>query len=694
MRSQARDVCQKAKAYQTGRGQGIHSWTDFRKGTYDIYVHLNGFADINVSGVDIFDESYFVFMLEELLAPPADLYVTPLGYATWRAGGVVPFVPTLETFDEGLPDDWTIIDGGTTADTWFWTVSDGGSTLDGTPFMFIDSDAAGSGTYMDELLVSPVYENTENADMLFVEFDQYFFQGWDPAAYADIEVFDGDDWVVILHQQGANAGNWGAPNHQMIDVTEYANPEFQVRFHYSATWDYWWAVDNIAVTEGDDKYADRMLEYYKVWHDYVFITDRDTTFYQYGDNGEVLVPYTTYHAEVAALYSTGMSTKSWYDWTYIPCEDYPGPAQFYAENIEDTKDILLTWSDIIPMELVFVTQNPGAPANGYYQSYDMGYGVIYDLSVYPDALANSIEFHHASWGVYGPFDYNIHIIDFDTEEYIASLGPFTTTGDDIWEMDVPLGDVDLGGAANVGFLMEPLSNSPTDAYPCISSDGAGDPQGSVFGPLADVGSIGASGIGNFLMNIYIMTAFGEKVMAPRVLDLPVAMDATPRIGANNVVTESIIHQTASYAGSSREFVGYNIYRDGDMIEELWQEITYTDTEGLEAGNLYCYEVTAMYSICGESEPSNEACAGYVGVAELDASEANLYPNPARDKVTIEATDMTRLYIVNYVGQVVYDVEFDNTYKQVLNTAHYQSGVYVARIYTEKGIITKRFVINR
>ena len=194
---------------------------------------------------------------------------------------------------------------------------------------------------------------------------------------------------------------------------------------------------------------------------------------------------------------------------------------------------------------------------------------------------------------------------------IAILGPFITTGDDHWEMDVDLEDVDLEGAENVGFLMEPLSNSPTDAYPDLSSDNAANPQGSVYGPLA--GPIGPSTIGNFLMNIYIMTSYGGKVMAPRALDLPAAVPATPRVGENQVVNESIINQTAELTGNSREFMGYNIYRDGDMIEELWPDNMYTDTIGLEPGNLYCYEVTSMYSICGESDPSNEACAGFVGI---------------------------------------------------------------------------------
>ncbi len=964
---------------------GIYTWTDFRKGTYDIYVHLNGFADIMVEDVYIWDEAYFEWMLEELLAPPSDLYVTPMGYATWTPGGVVPFEPFLEDFNEGLPDTWTVIDGGSNAFTWTWLTDDAGNTLDDTPFMMADSDAAGIGSTMDEQLISPVIEFTENADALYVEFD-YIYQNLSSTnEYFAVDVYDGDDWVEVFYTiTDSGPFPWGPTVHEMIDVTEYANPDFQVRFHYvSGGWNWYVAVDNIAVTEGDSKYADRMVEYYKVWHESTFVTDRDTTFYQYGDNGEVLVPYETYHAEVATVFSTGISPKSEYFWTYIPCEDFPGPAQFTAEHVDGTMDVLLTWSDIVPMELVFVTQNPGTPSNGYFQFYDNGYGVVYDLSAYPDALANSIEFHHASWGVSGPHDYNIHIIDWDAETVIATLGPFITTGDDQWEMDIELGDVDLMGAENVAFLMEPLSNSATDAYPDLSSDDASSPQGSVYGPLDDIGSIGASTIGNFLMNIYIMTGYGEVKISSTALDIPAGPAATPRVGEGNTVFETIITNQTSVRGgdddplvganlyrdgemiafvelpdtsyldmdlaagyydyciaylyesgahscidgmcveqvlvpedcdvpqnltaevdgadpnlvhllwdqgtgiaewlfyddgtnvdgiggpaifhwaikfdpaqltpydgtsvtkislycrtapvntlqifegtgaetliheqdlvgltieawnevpldspvlidvtkelwitvytedganypaacgptqnepngdlisqdggatwdhlsdfslpytwnlrcyvedakgaqkplalendkvynttsstvaasgvvntsegavlnmtdASREWLGYNIYKDGELLEALWPDNFYDDTE-YQLGD-YCYTVTSEYSICGESDPSNEACIEIIiGVNELDATEANLYPNPARDQITITALEMNRLHIVNYVGQVVYDQEFDSSNSKSLNTANYQSGVYVARIYTEKGVITKRFVINR
>ena len=78
---------------------GMHTFDPFRKGTYDILVHLNGFADIAISGVTIEDETTFVWIFEEFLAPPSNLYVTPTGFATWTGGGVIPFEPFFENFD-------------------------------------------------------------------------------------------------------------------------------------------------------------------------------------------------------------------------------------------------------------------------------------------------------------------------------------------------------------------------------------------------------------------------------------------------------------------------------------------------------------------------------------------------------------------------------------------------------------------
>ncbi|MDP1329485.1 hypothetical protein Q6280_28290, partial [Klebsiella pneumoniae] len=70
---------------------GEYEWSEFRKGTYDILVSLPGYGVVNETGVDIFDETSFNWLLEEMLATPGGLYVTPTGFATWTGGsGEVP----------------------------------------------------------------------------------------------------------------------------------------------------------------------------------------------------------------------------------------------------------------------------------------------------------------------------------------------------------------------------------------------------------------------------------------------------------------------------------------------------------------------------------------------------------------------------------------------------------------------------
>ena len=193
------------------------------------------------------------------------------------------------------------------------------------------------------------------------------------------------------------------------------------------------------------------------------------------------------------------------------------------------------------------------------------------------------------------------------------------------------------------------------------------------------------------LGCYVTDAKGQEVQIGDLVNDNVYSSAPAPLAATG--EETVSEQWVSSDDASREWVGYNLYRNDELIAEEILENWYDD-EDVEAGTVYCYYVTSVYSICGESEASNEECVGNVGIAELDAGEANLYPNPARDQVTIEAEDMTRLHIVNYVGQVVYDEEMDSSQRETLNTSNYQSGVYVARIHTERGVITKRFVINR
>jgi len=73
----------------------------------------------------------------------------------------------------------------------------------------------------------------------------------------------------------------------------------------------------------------------------------------------------------------------------------------------------------------------------------------------------------------------------------------------------------------------------------------------------------------------------------------------------------------------------------------------------------------------------------------------LYPNPATDQVNItSSTAISKITVVNYVGQVVYTNEVNDVTSLTLNTASYDNGIYVVKLDTESGVVTKRVTIAK
>jgi uncharacterized membrane protein len=158
-------------------------------------------------------------------------------------------LPYFADFNDGLPMGWEIIQGGDTDDTWHWTTDYNGNTLDGTPFMFVDSDAAGSGSILvEETMITPPIDASDVDDALMLEFDQYYRHLG--SQYAEVDVWDGSQWVNLLHQD-ATIGDWNDPDTQVIDISDYANDELKVRFYFNdgTSWAWYWAVDNVHIYE-------------------------------------------------------------------------------------------------------------------------------------------------------------------------------------------------------------------------------------------------------------------------------------------------------------------------------------------------------------------------------------------------------------------------------------------------------------
>lgn len=82
-----------------------------------------------------------------------------------------------------------------------------------------------------------------------------------------------------------------------------------------------------------------------------------------------------------------------------------------------------------------------------------------------------------------------------------------------------------------------------------------------------------------------------------------------------------------------------------------------------------------------------------GVSEMSADVLNVYPNPAKDQITINSSSLVKeVKIINAVGQVVLNQSVLN-FNPVVNVSNISSGLYFIQITTEKGQFTKKININ-
>ena len=256
--------------------------------------------------------------------------------------------------------------------------------------------------------------------------------------------------------------------------------------------------------------------------------------------------------------------------------------------------------------LVELIQHDGATDNAYYQSYNMGYGVVYDLSAYSDAVVAKIDFHHLLWGL--PADtwqYNVHIIDWTDYSVIAVVGPLSTTTNDDWELDIDLGNVDAGGTTQLGIFLEPLSNEPTDAYPDFTADNT--PSGNSFriNDLSDIaGSNEASAVGDFLIDLWILTDQAKESVKVEKLKMNEATSANTRV-ETNTTTNTEFTQIANSSKDLQTFDVFFFEVADEATPEDWTEVAtglaadvvdYTDDVNwpVSEGGTYKWAVVANY----------------------------------------------------------------------------------------------------
>ncbi len=152
--------------------------------------------------------------------------------------------------------------------------------------------------------------------------------------------------------------------------------------------------------------------------------------------------------------------------------------------------------------------------------------------------------------------------------------------------------------------------------------------------------------------------------------------------------------------------GYYLFRkdgeDGEYrrIKLLSASATsYTDNTANQQGHYY-YKLYAVYPSLDDcvSAPANwiydnnqfflHVYYSPTGVEEMETGNVAVYPNPTSDRFTIEGNGLSHVSVYNTLGQMVYEANCDGDMTEV-NLSNVETGVYMVRIATENGMVTKR-----
>lgn len=171
--------------------------------------------------------------------------------------------------------------------------------------------------------------------------------------------------------------------------------------------------------------------------------------------------------------------------------------------------------------------------------------------------------------------------------------------------------------------------------------------------------------------------------------------------------DNITVTNAVWAGTASETQRYNIYRssDGSSYSVIgWADGDATSYDDNDIQSVGCYyKVSAVNAMPGDETcesdfaMSIDGSHNYVHVTTDAVVEKNgvlsVYPNPTENNVTIEATGIKHIAVMNALGQVVHEAVVDAD-AMTLNLSQYGAGMYMLRIDTESGSMMRKISVTR
>ncbi len=191
------------------------------------------------------------------------------------------------------------------------------------------------------------------------------------------------------------------------------------------------------------------------------------------------------------------------------------------------------------------------------------------------------------------------------------------------------------------------------------------------------------------VNFAISESPGSSTLVPVTLNVGCILPAPLNFeGHENV--PNIAYLSWEEPETSKELLGYNLYRDGEKINpEILTGLFYEDS--LENPSQYLYFVTAVYPECEAA--SNTISLLITKFPENENQDISFFPNPVKHILNLSAPNIiNRVMILNDIGRTIYSNEFDHCFIQI-NTSTFDNGIYILKVVTSDGIATQKLVVQ-